>query len=154
MKVYGARIAAAMVLATAPACAWANPDQPQPSVETTASAVAAVEDGGCELHVWPTDNYIGLNTGLLSGFGVVGALADMGAHAGRVQTVKDLMREYLGPDIQLAELERVDIVQKLKLEGYRVIVEDPTPFNEDLKNNPELKARLKASMRRSRRSNA
>jgi hypothetical protein len=99
---------------------------------------------GCELHVWPTQNYLGLNTGLLSGFGVVGALADMAAHDGRVKNVKDLMAEYLGPDIQMAELDKLGIAETLKLKGYRVVVQEPTPFNEDLKNSPELKAKVKA----------
>jgi hypothetical protein len=32
----------------------------------------------------------------------------------------------------------------LKLNNYKIVVEEPTPFNEDLKNNPELKAKTKA----------
>jgi hypothetical protein len=99
---------------------------------------------GCELHVWPTENYIGVNTGLLSGFGLVGALVDADGHKNRVQTVKDLMRDYLGPDIQLEELNKVGIAKSLGLDGYRVIVEAPTPFNEDLKKDPALKAKTKA----------
>ena len=98
----------------------------------------------CELHVWPTENYIGINTGLLSGFGMVGALADMAAHKGKVKTVKDLMAEYLGPDVQMEELNKLGIAETLKLRGYRIVVEEPTPFNEELKNNPELKAKAKA----------
>lgn len=100
----------------------------------------------CELHVWPTDNYLGVNMGLLSGFGLVGALADQAAHKNRVTTVKDLMREYLGPDIQMQELEKLDYMALLKLspDEYEVILEEPTPWNEDIKDNPELKAEIKA----------
>ncbi len=105
---------------------------------------AAQTEAQCELHVWPTENYIGINTGLLSGFGIVGALADTAAHDGRVKSVKDLMREYLGPDVQLGELRRIGLENELKLKGYRIIVEPPTPFNEDVKTNPELKAKVKA----------
>jgi len=97
----------------------------------------------CELHVWPTENYIGINTGLLSGFGIVGALADTAAHDGRVKTVKDLMRDYLGPDVQLAELNRIGLTKTLRLDGYRIVVEAPTPFNEDVKKDPVLKAKTK-----------
>lgn len=114
------------------------------AVPALAQTSAAAEGQACELHVWPTENYIGVNTGLLSGFGIVGALADSAAHDGRVKTVKDLMREYLGPDIQIAELEKLGAQKMLRLEGYRIVVEPPTPFNEDLKNNPELKAKTKA----------
>lgn len=105
---------------------------------------AAEAEMPCELHVWPTENYIGINTGLLSGFGALGALADMAAHDGRVKTVKDLMRDYLGPEVQMEELNKIGIAQTLKLEGYRIVVHEPTPFNEDLKGNPELKAKVKA----------
>ena len=113
-----------------------------PAAAQDAAPAAAAEP--CELHVWPTENYIGINTGLLSGFGLVGAIADVAAHDGRVKTVKDLMREYLGPEVQMEELNKLDIVRTLKLKGYKVIVEAPTPFNEDLKKDPALKARVKA----------
>ena len=116
-----------------------------PAAAQNAAAEAAAPDAkACELHVWPTENYIGINSGLLSGFGVVGALADMAAHKGKVKTVKDLMAEYLGPDVQMEELNKIGITDALKLRGYRIVVEEPTPFNEDLKNNPELKAKAKA----------
>lgn len=98
----------------------------------------------CELHVWPTQNYVGINMGFLSGLGIVGALADQAAHKDRVQTVKDLMRDYLGPDIQLAELNRIGLLQSLKLPAnYQIVIEEPTPFNEDAKSDPVLKARIK-----------
>ena len=107
-------------------------------------AAAATTGEQCELHIWPTEKYLGLNTGLLSGFGPIGAVADIDAHKGKVKTVKDLMREYLGPEVQIAELNRLGITDQLNLKGYRIVVEEPTPFNEDLKNNPELKAKTKA----------
>lgn len=113
------------------------------TVATQAEAPPAPEPV-CELHVWPTENYLGIQMGLLSGFGAIGALADMAAHDGRVATVKDLMREYLGPDIQMEELNRIGINKTLKLNDYAIIVEEPTPFNEELKENPELKAKTDA----------
>lgn len=111
-----------------------------------AQATAGPEAGpGCELHVWPTDNYVGVNMGLLSGFGLVGAVADIEAHKNRVRTVKDLMRDYLGPDMQLAELNRIGLLKSLRLpETYRIVIEEPTPFNEDTKTDPALKAKVKA----------
>ena len=54
------------------------------------------------------------------------------------------MRDYLGPDVQMEELNRMGIEKTLKLSGYRVVVEPPTPFNEDLKKDPALKAKTKA----------
>ncbi|MFT6008952.1 MAG: hypothetical protein ACI9TB_002188, partial [Parasphingorhabdus sp.] len=116
---------------------------------TTATAPAksyktAADGSVCELHVWPTENYLGINMGLLSGFGIVGALADQAVHQGKVTTVKGLMAEYLGPDVQMEELNKIGIEQTLKLDGYKIILEEPTPFNEDLKKDPELKAKTKA----------
>jgi hypothetical protein len=122
----------------------------QPAFAQDAVAAAAetpkfAADGSqCELHVWPTENYLGFNSGLLTGFGIVGMLADEAAHKDRVKTVKDLMAEYLGPDMQLQELKRMGITKTLKLDGYKIIIEEPTPFNEDLKKDPALKLKVKA----------
>lgn len=133
----GAAALAAVFLGAAPVVA-------QDTATAAPEPQAALPASKCELHVWPTENYIGINMGLLSGFGIVGAVADLEAHKGRVKTVKDLMRDYLGPDVQMAELNRLGIEKTLKLSDYRIVVEPATPFNEDLKNNPELKASVKA----------
>ena len=108
------------------------------------AAPAAVPAGNCELHIWPTENYIGINTGLLSGLGVLGAVADIAAHKDRVVTVKDMMREYLGPDVQIDELRKAKVADALGLPGYRIIVEEATPAPADLKKDPALKAKYKA----------
>ena len=114
------------------------------STDTTEAAPTA--EARCELHVWPTENYLGVKMGLFSGFGIIGAAIDQAGHAKGVRTVKDLMRDYLGPQVQLEELEKLDYLAKLGLDAseYRVIVEEPTPWNEDLKGNKELKAQVKA----------
>lgn len=97
----------------------------------------------CELHIWPTVSYSGVNTGLLSGFGVIGAIADDASHKNRVATVKDLMAEFLPPDVQIAELEKVGLLQKLNLKDYQVIVHEPTPSAEAVKADEALKAATK-----------
>jgi hypothetical protein len=107
-------------------------------------ATAAADQAQCELHVWPTENYLGINMGLLSGFGLVGAIADQEAHKGRVQTVKDLMRDYLGPDVQLGALNKLGVADTLRLKDYKIVVHEPTPFNEDVKKDAALKAKTKA----------
>lgn len=113
-------------------------------------AATAETDKPCELHVWPTENYLGIKMGLLSGFGVVGAVVDQAKNQKAVTDVKSLMRDYLGPEVQLAELERLDYMGKLALpqDRYRIVLHPPTPWNEDLKKNPELKARVKELNRR------
>lgn len=124
-------------------CAVPNASAQETALSAPATLQTAVIPQECELHVWPTENYLGINTGLLSGFGLVGAVADIAAHDGRVKTVKDLMRDYLGPQVQMEELNKSGLTKTLKLENYRIVVEEPTPFNEDLKNNPALKASVK-----------
>ena len=136
MKFYGAAATAALLLAGIPAQAQESAPE--------AAAPAATDAAACELHVWPTHNYLGFNSGLLSGFGPIGAVADMAAHEGKVKTVKELMADYLGPDAQMEELNRIGIADTLKLKGYRIVVEEPTPFHDDLKGNPALKAKVKA----------
>ncbi len=119
---------------------------PARAQDAAPAAPAAAPDSAeqCELRVWPTHNYIGINTGLLSGFGLVGAIADVAVHEKKVKSVKELMADYLGPEVQLEELNKIGLTETLKLPGYKVIIEEPTPFNEDLKKDPELKAKTKA----------
>lgn len=133
----GAVGAASLLLSTAVSAEEAAPAAPVATVAGEAQ---------CELHVWPTENYLGVKMGLFSGFGLVGAVIDQAGHAKGVRTVKDLMRDYLGPDVQLAELEKLDYLAKLGLDKgkYRVVIQKPTPWNEDLKDNPALKAEVKA----------
>lgn len=114
-------------------------DQLLAPAATEASAAQA-----CELHVFPTENYIGFNSGLLSGFGLVGAAADQAAHKDKVATVNSLMKDYLGPDIQLAELEKINYRKRLGVQDWKVIIELPTPSNEAVKADPALKATIKA----------
>jgi hypothetical protein len=131
----------AIALAAAPALAQDAPATAPIAAEQTSTAAPSPR---CELHVWPTHNYLGVNMGLLSGFGMVGAVADMAVHENKVKTVKELMADYLGPDIQMAELDKIGIIKTLKLQDYRIVMEEPTPFNEDLKKDPALKAKVKA----------
>ncbi|WP_164118664.1 hypothetical protein [Sphingorhabdus sp. Alg239-R122] len=137
---------AAIAMMSTPAAAQEVPSAAQDVAQ--AADTVGEEAAQCELHVWPSYNYLGFNSGLLSGFGPIGALADMEAHKGKVATVKDLMADYLGPDIQMAELNKVGITETLNLEGYNVIVQDPFPSADEAKEDPEIKAQLKAINKR------
>ena len=148
-EITGSAAFAALALLASPLAAQTTeaPAEAAPAAAEAAPAPAPAPApvSECELRVWPTENYLGVNMGLLSGFGILGAVADHEVHKDKVQTVKDLMREYLGPEVQMEELNRIGILKTLKLpEDYRIVIEEPTPFNEDLKNNPELKAKVKA----------
>ena len=126
-------------------------------VETAQDAVPAPEpvaeptvEKRCELHVWPTENYIGVKMGLLSGFGIAGALLDAEGNKDEVKSVKDLMRDYLGPKVQMEQLEALDYLTKLGLsaDDYEVILQGPTPFYEEIKKDKAKKAELKAFNKR------
>jgi len=131
--------------------AWCSAGQAQDGVQAGGVQAGGVQaeiqgqaaGGNCELHVWPTENYLGISSGLLSGFGALGALADHSAHKGKVQTVKDLMRDYLGPQVQMEELRKADVAAALGLNGYRIVEEAPTPSGEDTKDDPARKAAIK-----------
>ncbi len=97
----------------------------------------------CELHVWPTETYIGINMGLLSGLGPIGAVADMEAHKDRVATVKDLMKGWLGPDIQMEELVKADYKARLGVAGHQVIMHPALPTPEEAKADPAVAAQRK-----------
>ena len=57
--------------------------------------------------------------------------------------MKDLMRDYLGPEIQLQELQKIGLQKTLGVSStYTIVVEEPIPSNEDVKNSPALKARM------------
>ncbi|AOL23088.1 hypothetical protein Ga0102493_112069 [Erythrobacter litoralis] len=98
-------------------------EQDTDAPEHEAEAMTDEPGKPCELHVWPTENYLGVKMGLLSGFGGIGAVADLAANKKGVTNVKTLMREYLRPEIQLAELEKLDYVTRLGLDPaqYRVV---------------------------------
>lgn len=113
-------------------------DAPIASIRSTTAEPA------CELHVWPTDNFTGANTGLLSGFGLVGAIVDDSVHQGRVATVKDLMEEYLTPAVQVSELEKVGILNTLRLTDYKITIHTPTPSFDQAKADPAIKATVKS----------
>jgi len=73
-KYFKAAAASAALLSSTSILAQETATPAAPTTTTSAEDTAK-----CELHVWPTENYIGIQMGLLSGFGIVGAVADMEA---------------------------------------------------------------------------
>jgi hypothetical protein len=112
------------------------------------AAPVAAQDGmtaaqaKCELHVWPTENYVGINPGWLSG-GIVEEIAAL-EEPGRARTVRDVMRDYLGPDVQMEVLTRLGLTEALQLKDSSIVVHEPEPLEEDFEGEPDLKARAKA----------
>ncbi|HEX4694175.1 hypothetical protein [Sphingomonas sp.] len=113
----GATLAIALsVSSVAPAAAPATAAAPQDS---------AAAEPACELHVFPTIEGKAMTTGLLSGFGIVGAIADAAKNKNRNASEAEYLREALGPRLQVQALKSIDMVGALKLPPSQVIWETP-----------------------------
>ncbi|MES2444491.1 MAG: hypothetical protein V4574_16825 [Pseudomonadota bacterium] len=86
---------------------------------------AAAAEPACELHVFPTLEGQAQTTGWLSGFGVIGAVADAAANKDRNVSEAEYLKEALGPRLQVQALSAIDIVAELKLPPSRIIWETP-----------------------------
>jgi hypothetical protein len=104
------------------------PQGTAPAAATTAAASApqAAEPApACELHVFPTLEGQAVTTGWLSGFGIIGAVAEASANKDRNISEAAYLKEALGPRLQIAALKSVDIVAALRLPPSQVIFETP-----------------------------
>jgi hypothetical protein len=97
---------------------------PSPGPEAAAPANPGTAPA-CELHVFPTLEGQAMTTGWLSGFGIVGAIADAAANKDRNVSEAAYLKEALGPRLQVEALKSLDIVGALKLPPSRVIFETP-----------------------------
>lgn len=80
----------------------------------------------CELHVFPTTEGQAQTTGLLSGLGVVGAVADAAANADRNVSDAEYLRDALGPRFQVSAFESIDVAASVGMpEGTEVIYQTP-----------------------------
>jgi len=138
------------VATSAMAQTTAAPPAPLAQAPTTAppplvQAPSVAPAPSCELHIRPAHNFIAMNTGMLSGLGIVGALVDMGVHADKVKSVKAQMADALTADAQIAQLKSVDAAGLLKMPKDTVIVVDePFPSADEIKADPALKEKMKA----------
>lgn len=84
-----------------------------------------------------------LSTGWFVGLGPIGGLAEMSARKGKVKTVKQVMADILTPDIQMAQLGKVNVVNGLKLPADTVVTQE-TPSPEEAKSEAAAKTQLEA----------
>lgn len=123
----------AMALASAPVLAQ------DAGAEATATAAAPT----CELRVFPTLEGQAQTTSMLSGFGIVGAIADAAKNKNRNQSEGEYLKEALGPQFQIRALKSIDLVKELNLpEGTTIMFEEPI---EDRGITTKTKARLTQS---------
>src|SRR4051812_10815709 len=83
---------------------------------------AAPPETQCELHVWPAERFQAITTGWLSGFGVVGAVADAAGNADKNKTNRTQVASALEPQGQLDALTALELTNLLKSKPARVIV--------------------------------
>lgn len=79
----------------------------------------------CELHVFPTLEGQALTTSLLSGFGIIGAVADAAANKDRNISEAEYLKEALGPRLQIEAMQSLDLASALKLPPSQIIFETP-----------------------------
>ena len=96
----------------------------------------------CELRVFPTLEGQAMTTTLLSGFGVVGAVADAASNRDRNISEAEYLKEALGPRLQIEALKSIDLISELKLQPSQIIFETPI---EDRKITTKEKKRLTSS---------
>lgn len=100
------------------------------AIAAAASGTAALaQPAACELHLWPAERMSSTTTGLLSGFGVVGAIADSAAHAGRDSSNRAQMASALDSPSQLDALQSLDLVTELGLPAGTTIVRHEAPLD-------------------------
>lgn len=90
-----------------------------------AAAQAPAAAPACELHIFPTLEGQAMTTGMLAGFGIVGAIADAAANKDRNISEAAYLKEALGPRLQIEALKSVDILSELKLPPSQIIYETP-----------------------------
>lgn len=87
-----------------------------------AAAPASAPAGACELHVWPAERMSAVTTGWLSGFGVVGAVAEMANNSGPDAGRRAQLASALDSESQLSALQSLDLPQLLALPAGTVVV--------------------------------
>lgn len=114
--------------------------QAQEDDSNTAATAETTVESSCELHVFPTLEGQAQTTSMLSGFGIVGAIADAAANKDRNISEAEYLKEALGPKFQVHALQSIDIVSELGMpEGTTVTYETPIA---DRKITTKVKTRL------------
>jgi hypothetical protein len=92
--------------------------------------------------VFPTIEGKAMTTTMLSGFGIIGAIADAAANKDRNISEAEYLKEALGPRLQIEALKSVDLIGNLKLQPSQIIFETPIA---DRNITTKVQARLSSS---------
>lgn len=113
---------AAQEAAAAPAT---QQSAPVPAPQPAPVAQEAAPEPSCELHIFPTLEGQAMTTGWLSGFGVIGAVADAAKNKDRNISEAEYLKEALGPRLQIEALRSIDLIAALKLPASKIVYETP-----------------------------
>jgi hypothetical protein len=98
--------------------------QEAPPVTATPDAITtavAPNSTNCELHIWPAERFTARTTGWLSGFGVVGAVADASGHATGDAARRGNLASALESESQTELLAGMDLVALLNIQPSTII---------------------------------
>jgi hypothetical protein len=122
---------------TAPSPAETAAPAPAPAepAANTAGLLPTAATDGCELHLWPAERMSATTTGLLSSFGMLGAIADMSAHAKLNSNNQGLIATALDSPSQLDALQALDLRTLLNLTPGTTMVRHETPLERKTMNS-------------------
>ena len=120
----------------APPSPVAAPATPAPQAAPTTPSAPAVlpapvtaSANGCEIHIWPAERFTARTTGWLSGFGMVGAMADASSHATGDAARRGNLASALESPAQTALLASMDLQHLLGASSAMTIVQHDTPLD-------------------------
>lgn len=90
--------------------------------EAAAAPAAASATSECELHIWPAERFNAMTTGWLSGFGVVGAVADAAGNADKNKDNRTQIAAALDSQGQVDALTSMNLVELLKARPSKIVV--------------------------------
>ncbi|HEX8444929.1 MAG TPA: hypothetical protein VF631_14920 [Allosphingosinicella sp.] len=114
----GNKPALALAIAAAVLGTAASAQMQEAAVPSTAASAASE----CELHVWPAERFNAMTTGWLSGFGVVGAVADAAGNADKNKDNRTQIAAALDSQGQVDALTSMNLVELLKAKPSRIVV--------------------------------
>ncbi len=87
--------------------------------EPPAAAAPPLE---CEIHVWPAERFTARTSGLFSGLGVIGAVADSSGHASGDQGRRAALASALDSEGQAGALGSLDLSKLLNIQPSRIVL--------------------------------
>ena len=125
LPLIGAALAAPAAMAQTVATPAAPPaPEAAPAAAVALASAPAAPVPPCELHVWPAAVVSATTQGVGAGFGIVGALIDVAAHADQNKRDTAFITGTLDAQAQARVLRELDLPSRLHLPSSQVIVHD------------------------------